>query len=42
MPIEKRGVIPDVAVDDLTVKDFRENRDLVLDRVHQLLRELQL
>jgi carboxyl-terminal processing protease len=35
--LEGRGVIPDVAVDDLTVKDFRENRDIVLDRVHQLL-----
>ena len=39
--LEKRGVIPDVAVDDLTVEDFRENRDLVLERVHQLLRERQ-
>jgi hypothetical protein len=32
-------VVPDVAVDDLTVKDFTENRDPVLDRVNQLLRE---
>jgi len=37
--LEGRGVIPDIAVDGLTVKDFRENRDPVLDRVHQLLRE---
>ena len=37
--LEERGVIPDVAVDALTVKDFRENRDPVLDRVNQLLRE---
>jgi carboxyl-terminal processing protease len=34
--LEGRGVIPDVAV-DLTIKDFRENRDAVLDRVRQLL-----
>ncbi len=37
--LEGRGVIPDVTVGDLTVQDFRENRDLVLDRVLQLLRE---
>ncbi len=37
--LEGRGVVPDVAVDDLTVKDFTENRDPVLDRVNQLLRE---
>jgi C-terminal processing protease CtpA/Prc len=36
--LEGRGVIPDVAVDDLAVKDVRENRDPVLDRVNQLLR----
>ena len=34
--LEGRGVIPDVAV-DLTAKDFRENRDAVLDRANQLL-----
>jgi carboxyl-terminal processing protease len=34
--LEGRGVIPDVAV-DLTIKDFREDRDAVLDRVRQLL-----
>jgi carboxyl-terminal processing protease len=34
--LEGRGVIPDVSV-DLTIKDFRENRDAVLDRVRQLL-----
>lgn len=34
--LEGRGVIPDVVV-DLTVKDYRENRDAVLDRVQHLL-----
>jgi carboxyl-terminal processing protease len=34
--LEGRGVIPDVSV-ALTIKDFRENRDAVLDRVRQLL-----
>jgi carboxyl-terminal processing protease len=34
--LEGRGVIPDVAV-DLTVKDFQEGRDAVLDRANQML-----
>jgi carboxyl-terminal processing protease len=34
--LEGRGVIPNVAV-DLTIKDFREDKDAVLDRVHLLL-----
>jgi carboxyl-terminal processing protease len=36
--LEGRGVIPDVVV-DLTVKDFRENKDAVLDRVRQMLQQ---
>lgn len=34
--LEGHGVIPDVPV-DLTVKDYRENRDTVLDQANQLL-----
>jgi carboxyl-terminal processing protease len=34
--LEGRGVIPDIEV-DLTIKDFREDKDAVLDRVRQLL-----
>jgi C-terminal processing protease CtpA/Prc len=34
--LEGRGVIPDVVV-DLTVRDFREDKDAVLDRVRMLL-----
>jgi carboxyl-terminal processing protease len=34
--LEGRGVIPDVVV-ELTPKDYRENRDAVLERVNQLL-----
>jgi C-terminal processing protease CtpA/Prc len=37
--LERRGVIPDIAVDEITVKDFRENRAPVLDRILQLLQE---
>jgi len=34
--LEGRGVIPDVVV-DLTINDFRENKDEVLDRVRKML-----
>ena len=38
MRLEGRGVQPDVPV-SMTAKDFRENKDPVLDRVRQLLQE---